>query len=115
MSVAGAGSMSGLITIACVLSGVVIGWFAGYYQDHRREQRRLPPPPIDPDDLERLEPHHSVSCNFVGGIWRCGTYCEANAWRKKNAGRPIVRPELPRAKVVQDMNGAVVVKLGRRK
>lgn len=108
--------MSALITIACVLGGVVIGWFAGYWQDHRRAMRRLPPPPIDLDELERLEPHHSTWCEwdeYDDTIWRCGGDCKANAWRVKNAGRPIVTSEA-KTVTVGDLPRATVIELKKR-
>ena len=105
-----------LILIFLALASVAIGYSMG-----RRRNPRLPPPPIEAADVERLEPHHSIYCDFNGEIWRCYSYCDANAWRKKNAGRPIVEKtpavpsQLPVAKIARAMKEAEVIDLKRRK
>lgn len=105
----------GLLMVLVFLVGCWRGWTLG------RKYRPRELPPTTADDLERLEPHHSTSCDLQAGIWRCGSYCDANAWRKKNAGRPIMEKlpdapaQLPVAKIARDMAGATVIDLKRHK
>lgn len=98
-------------------TGALGGWRAA--RDRYREL-----PPIEADEIDRLEPHHSTWCEwdeYEHDVWRCHDDCPANKWRIKNAGRrivdelPVPQAQLPVAKIARDMTGATVINLSKRR